>query len=148
MRRPEPQHFKNGMALANLMRSKHDMKTSSQLELILGISLPEDYRGFIDETGYLELGNISTEVYGYRPDFNIEKIPCVIAATKLNREDYKLKNHEIVISHTGFEDYIVVLDTISGSVFELNLVGDKKKLADSFSGWLAGMQSKNGSSER
>lgn len=124
------------------------MKTSSQLELILGISLPEDYRGFIDETGYLELGNISTEVYGYRPDFDIEKIPCVIAATKLNREDYKLKNHEIVISHTGFEDYIVVLDTISGSVFELNLVGDKKKLADSFSGWLAGMQSKNGSSER
>lgn len=118
------------------------MKISSQLELILGISLPEDYREFIDKTGYLELSNIGTEVYGYRPDFDIEKIPCVIAATKLNREDYKLQNHEIVISHTGYEDYIVVLDTISGSVFELNLVGDKKKLADSFSSWLANMQSK------
>jgi len=124
------------------------MKTSSQLELILGISLPEDYREFIDKTGYLGLSNISTEVYGYRSDFDIEKIPCVIAATKLNREDYKLQNYEIVISHTGYEDYIVVLDTISSSVFELNLVGDKKKLADSFSSWLAVMQSKNSLSGR
>lgn len=119
------------------------IKASSQLESLLGLSLPKDYREFIDKTGYLGLGNISTEVYGYRPDFDIEKIPCVIAATKLNREDYKLRNHEIVISHTGYEDYIVVLDTISSSVFEMNLVGDKKKLADSFSGWLAAMQSKN-----
>lgn len=119
------------------------MKTSSQLELILGISLPEDYREFIDKTGYLELSNIGTEVYGYRPDFDIEKIPCVIAATKLNREDYKLRNQEVVISHTGFEDYIIVLDTISGSVFEQNFVGDKKKLADSFSSWLAAVLSKN-----
>jgi hypothetical protein len=124
------------------------MKASSQLETLLGISLPEDYRGFIDKTGYLGLGNISTEVYGYQSDFDIEKIPCVIAATKLNKEDYKLKSHEIVISHTGFEDYIVVLDTISGSVFELNLVGDKTKLADSFSSWLAVMQSKNRASEQ
>lgn len=119
------------------------MKTSSQLESLLGITLPDDYREYIDKTGYLVLSNIGIEVYGYRPDFDIEKIPCVIAATKLNREDYKLQNHEIVISHTGYEDYIVVLDAISGSVFELNLVGDKKKLADSFSSWLAVMQSKN-----
>jgi hypothetical protein len=90
------------------------MKASSQLETILGISLPEDYSEFINKIGYLGLGNISTEVYGYQSDFDIEKIPCVVAATKLNREDYKLKNHEIVISHTGYEDYIVVLDTISG----------------------------------
>ena len=120
------------------------MKASSQLESLLGISLPKDYSEFIDKIGYLGLGNISTEVYGYQSDFDIEKIPCVIAATKLNREDYNLNNHEIVISHTGYEDYIVVLDTTSGSVFELNLVGDKNKLADSFSSWLAIMQTKNG----
>lgn len=118
-------------------------ESSSKVESLLGLSLPTDYRDFIDSSGYLCLGNIGTEIYGYRPNFDIKKIPCVIAATELYKEDYKLQNHEIVISHTGYEDYIVVLDTISGSVFELNLVGDKKKLADSFSSWLATMQSKN-----
>jgi hypothetical protein len=88
------------------------MKSSLKLELLLGIALPEEYREFIDKSGYLVLGNISTEVYGYRPDFDVEKIPCVFAATKLNKEDYKLSNYELVISHTGFDDFIVVLDTL------------------------------------
>lgn len=119
------------------------MKASAQLELLLGVSLPEDYREFINKIGYLSLDNISTEIYGYKPDFDIEKLPCVVAATKLNKEDYRLQNYEIVISHTGFEDYIVVLDTVSGSVFELNLTEDKKKLANSFAIWLSAMRSKN-----
>ncbi len=123
-------------------RTSIKMKTSSQLESLLGISLPEDYKEFIDSTGYLCLGNISTEVYGYKPDFDIEKLPCVIAATKLNKEDYNLQEHEIVVSHTGFEDYIVVLDTVSGVVFEVNLSGKKKIIAKSFSDWLANLISR------
>lgn len=119
------------------------MKASSQLESLLGFSIPEDYRDFIDKTGYLGLGNISMEIYGYRTDFDIEKIPCVIAATRLNKKDYKLTDHELVISHTGFEDLIVILDTVSGCVFEKGYTGSKRKLANSFSNWLAKLVSEN-----
>jgi len=109
---------------------------SLKLKELLGIFLPEDYKKFIDEIGYLSLGNISIEVYGYKPDFDINKIPCVVAATTQNKDDYNLKDHEIVISHTGFEDYIVILDCISGFVYEVNLSGDRKRVAECFSDWL------------
>lgn len=119
------------------------MKPSDQLESLLGISLPEDYRKFIDETGYLPLGNISTEVYGFRPEFDVKKIPSVIAATNLNSEDYELNHNEIVISHTGYEGHIVILDTTSGGIYELGLNRNKEKIADTFSSWLSVMVSKN-----
>ncbi len=119
------------------------MKPSDQLESLLGISLPGDYRKFIDESGYLSLGNISTEVYGFRPEFDVKKIPSVVAATNLNREDYELKHNEIVISHTGYEDHIVILDITSGEIYELGLNRNKEKIADTFSSWLSVMVSKN-----
>jgi hypothetical protein len=119
------------------------MKTSSKLESLLKVALPVSYKNFIDNVGYLCLDAIGIEIYGYKPDFNIEKIPCVIAATKLNKRDYNLKENEIVLSHTGFEDYIVVLDTDSDFVFEVNLVGERRILEESFSNWLANLITQN-----
>ncbi|HPI40901.1 MAG TPA: SMI1/KNR4 family protein [Pseudobdellovibrionaceae bacterium] len=123
-------------------------KTSSQLESILGFSVPEDYKRFIDKTGYLCLENIGAEVYGFRPDFNIEKIPCVIGATNLNKDNYNLDKHQLVISHTGIEDIIVVLDTETGCVFEQGFSGNKTKVANSFSLWLANIGSENELAEK
>lgn len=119
------------------------LKTSSRLESLLGLSLPSDYKAFIDKVGYLYLDHIGIEVYGFAPNFDIEKIPCVVAATRQNREMYKLSDSEIVISHTGFEELIVLLDTVTGFVSELGFNGVRDKTADSFSSWLLKMQSKN-----
>ena len=114
------------------------MKSSATVELKLNIRLPEDYKEFLDQTGYLLFNSTSKEIYGYKPGFDMEKIPCVIAATKLYKKDYDLKSSEIVISHTGYEDYIVSLDTESGSVYELsNTEKARNKIAESFSNWLS-----------
>jgi SMI1-KNR4 cell-wall len=116
------------------------MNASARLESLLGIPLPQDYKEFIDKQGYLSFSNISMEVYGYRLDFDIDKLPCVIAATKMSRGDYDLQTNQIVISHTGFEDFIVILDTSTNAVFELSQNGQKNVMADSFSSWLSAMR--------
>jgi hypothetical protein len=119
------------------------MKSSSFVELNLDVILPIDYKDFLDEIGYICLENISQEIYGYKKGFDIYNIPCVIAATKNNKKDYNLDSKEIVISHAGYQDRIVILDTRTSYVFELSLEGHKKKLADSFSGWYFDMLAKN-----
>jgi hypothetical protein len=115
------------------------MNVSSFIQLQLSVNLPEDYKDFLDNTGYLYFSNISQEIYGYKQGFDIEKLPCVIAATKNNKEDYSLNPREIVLSHSGYEDNIIILDTQTSHVFELSSDGHKKRLADSFSDWLSVM---------
>lgn len=119
------------------------MNASSLMQLHLSVKLPEDYKSFLDNIGYLCFSNISQEIYGYKQGFDIEKLPCVIAATKNNKEDYRLDPREIVLSHAGYEDNIIILDTQTSHVFELNLDGYKEKLADSFSEWLSVMLARN-----
>lgn len=119
------------------------MKVSSYIQLQLNVNLPEDYKEFLDKTGYLCLSSISLEIYGYKQGFDIEKLPCVIAATRNNKEDYPIDLKEIVISHAGYEDRIIILDTQTGHVFELSLDGYKEKLANSFSDWLSIVLARN-----
>lgn len=119
------------------------MKASSFIQLQLSVNLPEDYKEFLDATGYLCFDNISQEIYGYEQGFDIEKLPCVIAATKNNKEDYSLDPTEIVISHANYEDHIIILDTQTSYIFEISLDGYKKKLANSFSDWLSVMSVRN-----
>jgi hypothetical protein len=120
------------------------MNASSFIELQLNVILPEDYKVFLDKTGYLSLSNISQEVYGYKQGFDVEKLPCVIGATNKCKLDYSLNSEDIVLSHTGYRDRIVVLDTTTSHVFEVCLDGHKQLLADSFSEWLSNALSKNG----
>jgi hypothetical protein len=120
------------------------MKSSSLVESNLDVILPNDYKEFLDRFGYICLENISQEIYGYKNGFDINKLPCVIAATKNNKIDYNLDPREIVLSHAGYEDRIVILDTRTSYVFELSVEGCKEKLADSFSGWFSDMMAKNG----
>lgn len=119
------------------------MKSSEIVSTQLSTTLPNDYAEFLDITGYLPLANLGIEVYGYQKGFDIQKIPCVVAATRLNQDMYKLGRSEIVISHTGFEELLTVLDTETGKVSELGFHGIRKEVAESFSEWLSGMIKKN-----
>lgn len=114
--------------------------SSSKLESLLGLDLPKDYKDFINTTGYLCFENIGIEVYGYKTNFDIKKIPCVIAATNLYKEEYRLLDSEIVISHTGFEELIVILDTVTEYVSEIGFSGVRTKVADNFSAWLSNLK--------
>lgn len=109
----------------------------------LKIKLPEDYANFLNTTGYLCFSNLGIEVYGYKPEFDIQKIPCVIAATNLNKSNYHLNSSEIVISHTGFEELITILDCNTGKIYEVGFNGLKNEIADSFKTWLKLMTKKN-----
>jgi len=121
------------------------MSALNELESIMGIRLPEDYKEFINDFGYKAFENISMEVYGYKPSFDIGKLPCVVAATRMSQEDYSLKKNEIVISNTGYEDFLVILDVETGDVYELNRSRLKNTLANSFSNWLSDLNTQNNS---
>jgi len=115
------------------------MKPSQLVAMQLSTNLPKDYMEFLDNTGYMYIDKLGLEIYGFRQGFDIEKIPCVIAATNLNMEAYKLSPSEIVISHAGFEELITILDCDTGKVSELGFDGIRRPIAESFSGWLSEM---------
>lgn len=115
------------------------MKPSQLVAIQLSTVLPKDYMEFLDNTGYMYLVTLGLEIYGFKQGFDIEKIPCVVAATNLNKEAYKLSPSEIVISHTGFEELITILDCVTGKVSELDFDGIRSPKAESFSEWLSGL---------
>jgi hypothetical protein len=119
------------------------MSPSELVASALSISLPDDYAEFLNNTGYLFLTNLAIEVYGYQQGFDIQKIPCVIAARKLNNGLYNLSASEIVISHTGFEELIITLDCTTGKVYERGFDGARSEIAESFKTWLAQIIKKN-----
>jgi len=104
------------------------------IEENLNVVLPQDYKNFIDDIGIISDEN--GEVFGYIEGMDIDKIPSVIGATKLYKEDYKtISDKEIVI---GFDDFInspIILNTEDGSIYNFNY--DKKTLINSnFTEWL------------
>lgn len=120
-----------------------DRQLSEVVEKELNIKLPEDYSNFIDRYGYLCLDNLGLEIYGHQNNFCMTKIPSVVAATKLYCKDYGLEKKYIVISHSGFEDYLIILDIYSDEVSKINTSGNKKIIAKSFQEWFEMIQEKN-----
>ena len=104
------------------------------VEEALGVRLPEDYADFLANQGIDESGGI--EIYGYDERvLDVNRIPCVIGATRLYREDYQLSPDDIVIGHSEIEDEIIVLETSTGRVSSISHQG-RKLLTESFAGWL------------
>ena len=64
----------------------------------------------------------------------VDKIPCVIGATRLYRTLYDLADHEIVLAATGYKDILIILDTVNGKVSEIGYDG-RKCIASSFEIW-------------
>ena len=104
------------------------------IEENLNVILPRSYKNFIDDTGIIT--NDNGEVFGYIEGMDIDKIPCVIGATKLYKKDYKnISENEIIISFDDFENLPIVLNTKDGSVYNVDF--DKKtQINSNFTEWL------------
>jgi hypothetical protein len=106
------------------------------IQSILKVELPSCYRAFIERFGYLVKNGY--EVYGLSDEMkDIYSIPCVIGATLRYKEAYCIDKDGIVIAHSGVEDFIVVLDTKTCRVYEINSAGSKHLLDLSFDMWIS-----------
>ncbi len=107
----------------------------------LNVQLPDDYALFLNQYGDFQYEGL--EIYGYTEKYtDINIIPCVIGATKIYRKDYNLDSKFIVISYTGIEDILVILDTISNVVYEVGANGVIKQINKSFSDWFNSIKKK------
>ncbi len=95
------------------------MKRSEFVENALKVKLPPDYKEFIDTIGLIS--DERGEIFGYNENIkDINRIPCVIGATLLYREDYpNISEKDIVISFDDYENSPIVLDTSSGQVYKI-----------------------------
>jgi hypothetical protein len=57
------------------------------IEKELNVNLPNSYKNFIQKTGVIS--DERGEIFGYIENMDIDKIPCVIGATKLYKKNYK-----------------------------------------------------------
>ncbi|MCF8076517.1 MAG: SMI1/KNR4 family protein [Desulfotignum sp.] len=106
---------------------------SNLVEKALGVVLPEDYALFLEQYGFMTIDGM--EIFGYSEQVkDIDEIPCVIGATRRYRPLYGLKDDQIVLAVTDFEEVLIVLDTSSGAVLETGFTG-QKRIADSFAQW-------------
>jgi hypothetical protein len=112
------------------------IKNHEFVESKLNIKLSDQYVEFLDNFGDYEYQG--GEIYGYSSEYIfIDKIPCVIGATRLYKDSHHLKDSEIAISHSGFEDVIVVLDNLSGNIIEIRGNGTRIKIDESFDNWFS-----------
>jgi len=104
------------------------------VERALGVKLPAQYAAFLEAMGdYTDFG---IEVYGLTDDtIDVEKMPCVIGATKIYRRDNRLPHRLLVIHYTGIEDEFVSLDTEDEKVYAFSRFFGDRKVADSFDEW-------------
>ena len=106
----------------------------SIVERALSIALPDQYALFLDQHGDYKAPGI--EVYGLTDDtIDMEKMPCVIGATKIRRREDKLPLRFLVIHHTGIEDEFICLDTANEKIYAMSRVFGNRKIADSFDEW-------------
>lgn len=90
-------------------------KRTQAVQQALDVELPQDYAEFLETYGTYE--SEGAEVYGIDDEIlDIEKIPCVIGATKILRKNADLPDFYIVVHHTGLEGQVVCIDSRSGEV--------------------------------
>jgi hypothetical protein len=107
---------------------------SAFVEQNLGVKLPSDYAGFLNEKGMMVIDGL--EIFGYSECIqDIEKIPCVIGATRLYRPLYHLEDHFIVLGASGYEEILYILDIRTGKVYEAGF-DRRHQIADSFDQWI------------
>lgn len=98
---------------------------------MINLNIPKEYKDFIEKYGIISQDGI--EIYGILEHIDNELIPSVIAATKLYKDNYHLKDSEIVISFDDFLNCPVVLD--ENNVVYNVFLNKKEKIADSFNEW-------------
>jgi len=109
-------------------------KRVKAIENNLQVKLPLEYQIFINDLGLISDG--SCEIFGYIEDIDIEKIPCVIGATKLYKKDYKnIFDQDIVISFDDLKNSPIILNTENGCVYLVSF-DEKSQINLSFENWL------------
>lgn len=104
------------------------------IENNLNVNLPQSYKKFIDDIGIIS--DERGEIFGYIENIDIEKIPCVIGATKLYKEDYKnISNKDIVINFDDFKNIPIVLNTENEIIYDVDF-NKKTQISPSFTEWL------------
>jgi len=103
------------------------------IENALNVNLPKDYKNFINNIGLIS--DERGEVYGYIEGMNINKIPSVVAATKLYKKNYpELFPEDIVISFDEFKNSPVILNTLNGKIYFIENSNKLEKFPN-FSEW-------------
>jgi len=103
---------------------------SLKLEKLLGKKLPNGYKKFIDSKGVLSKNGI--EIYGYSPELDISKIPCVIGATTLYKKLYPLKEDELVIAFDSLNNSPILLNIDNGHIYEIKEYSLRKLINKDF----------------
>lgn len=104
------------------------------IEKNLQVTLPQDYKDFIETFGVIS--DERGEIFGYIENIDIEKLPCVIGATKLYKKDYNnILDNEIVISFDDMKNMPIILNTENGNIYNINYQ-EKNKINSSFQEWL------------
>jgi hypothetical protein len=98
---------------------------------MLNLNALKEYNDFIEKHGIVSQNGI--EIYGVLEHIDNELLPSVVAATKLYKDNYHLKDKEIVISFDDFLNCPVVLD--ENNVVYNVFLDKKEKIADSFNEW-------------
>ena len=110
---------------------------STRIKIIeenLNVTLPKAYKEFIDNIGIIS--DERGEVFGYIENIDINKIPCVIGATKLYKKEYQnVSAKDIVISFDDFKNVPIILDTVEGSVYSVDF-NNKTQISSNFTEWL------------
>jgi len=106
------------------------MKRSEKLALILNKELPNEYKNFIDKYGFYRKDGI--EIYGFNESLDLDNIPSVIGATKLYREDYNIKNNELVIYFDDYLNHPLLLNLDNGKIYSIDFKGNRNILFNSF----------------
>ena len=108
------------------------------IESALNVTLPNQYREFINEIGIIS--DERGEVYGYIEGIDTNEIPCVIGATqKYSSTNTQITTADIVIA---FDDYLnspVILHTESGEILIIDINGNRHHKAGSFDEWFCGL---------
>jgi hypothetical protein len=106
------------------------------VEKALGVRVPAQYEVFLITFGDYEARGI--QVFGITDDtMDMEKMPCVIGATKIRRRFHGLPHRFIVLHYTGMEDEFICLDTEDEKVYSISRLYGNHKIADSFDEWFA-----------
>lgn len=104
------------------------------VEDILNVKLPLEYKTFLLDRGIIS--DKRGEVFGHVEGIETDKIPSVIGATKLYKQNYNnITDSEIIISFDDFKARPIILNTENANIYSIDY-NEKIKIDESFNHWL------------
>jgi hypothetical protein len=109
---------------------------ATRVQLELGVRLPDQYAEFLSSRGHAVINELT--VFGCSEEMSdINALPCVIGATRRLGSLFGLARHELVLAQEN--GILFVLDCERGLVSEVDWLGSRSVVGDSFGQWLMGV---------